>query len=250
MRRMDRVSGAIATAVLLTVVAGCGGGPVTVTSPSVATAAPAPPPPTSPLPPGTFSPVQRIIWGRVLDADSGAPVAGARVALWLFDFDNTDREVAAVITTGDGRFNLTGDTFPGLWVQVQRNGYEPVSFHRREWFDFTGDVVLSAYKTLLLRPGEAIDLQILPEWGYDRCGLEGTLYCRRLQVDSVGRGVVVEASADDRVTLVTDPYFQDYDRDFQTRSTFAFGGGELWIVRGFTALPAPPARVRLTARLQ
>lgn len=71
-----------------------------------------PMPPTSP--PTTFT-----LSGRVIDADTGAPLAGAAVNI----LDGKDAARAAV-TDVAGSFRLTGLTIGGFTVRVQDAGYD------------------------------------------------------------------------------------------------------------------------------
>lgn len=253
MRRVGQVWGAVAVVVTMAGGVGCDREGTGVTGPSsagaVASEPAAPPPPTTPPPTGppmgAPPPVQRIIWGRVLDFDSDAPIGGARVALW--HFDGVDRELTAVTTTGDGRFNLTAVTWPAFWVRIERLGHKTATY-RGQQFDFTGDVALRVYRQLTLRPGEPVELKVFAEQGYDSCGPEGWLWCREVAVAAGGRPIVVESTADDDITLAEDPHFQEWDRDYGTRATLVVSGDAVWVIRRMVTYQSPPVRVRLTAR--
>lgn len=235
---------------------GCDGGPATVTSPSIAdtpaVAAPAPPPPVIEAPPGGgFPPVNRIIWGRALDFDTNAPIAGARVSLWHSPGGIDVTEVIAVTTGADGRFNLTATTI-GFWkVRVERTGYEAAQFaHYSELapFDFAGDVALRLYRTLVVKPGDSIDVQFTATQPTDSCGPDGWFYCRRVVVESSGDpAVTISVTATDgQGALLSDaPDFEDWNTP---SSTITVSPGAIWVIWTTRTPGSPQLRARLTAR--
>ena len=94
-------------------------------------------PPT--VPPTTFT-----LSGRVFDADTGAPLAGAAVNI----LDGKDAARTAVTDAG-GSFRLTGLTAGGFTVRVQEAGYD--SFFQGVTFvtDMSIDVRMKAAKQTL-----------------------------------------------------------------------------------------------------
>jgi 5-hydroxyisourate hydrolase-like protein (transthyretin family) len=61
-----------------------------------------------------------IVAGRVVDK-AGAPVAGAEVTLWTFNF-TTFSETAKVTTDADGRFRFTGNLSHNIQVSADKPG--------------------------------------------------------------------------------------------------------------------------------
>jgi hypothetical protein len=247
-------SGAAWLYILLTgaLVGGCGSAqPPTAPSAAPAAAAPAAPPVIDVPPGGGFPPVDRIVWGRALDFDTNTPLAGARVSLWHSPGGINVIEVIAVTTGVDGRFNITATTI-GFWmVRVARTGYEPAQFaHYSESapFDFAGDVALRVYPTLVVKPGESIDVQVAATQPTDSCGPEGWLYCRRVVVESpADAAVTIDATAiDGQGALLTDePNFDDWNKP---SSPITVSSAAIWVVWTRRTYGTPNLRARLTAR--
>jgi hypothetical protein len=61
--------------------------------------------------------------GRLLDAISGAPVAGATCELWTEDFDQPGRMVESVVSRADGRYELHLQTRDEVKVRLRAPGY-------------------------------------------------------------------------------------------------------------------------------
>jgi hypothetical protein len=98
------------------------------------------PEPVSPTP----QPATLTLSGRVTDADTGAPLAGAAVNI----LDGKDATRTAV-TDADGSFRLTGLTAGGFTVRVRDDGYD--SFFQGVTFvaDMSIDVRMKAAKQTL-----------------------------------------------------------------------------------------------------
>jgi hypothetical protein len=167
--------------------------------------------------------------------------SGATVSLWQSHL-NAQTQVLTVITTADGRFNLTASTRGAFWVQLERSGYEPASYCCQ--YDYSGDLALRAYRTLTIRPGESITTQVFAEDGDYRCGDEHFFWCRRVEVAAPpGRPVTLDVSADQRVVVTDDADFVDWTTLGAELTTTARA---VWIVR-LAGYRNPPLRVTLNA---
>jgi hypothetical protein len=155
----------------------CGGTPASPTGPGTSGPAPAPVP--------TARTVAVRLEGRIIDADSRSPVAGARVSANEVQSTGSYGPLAQPLSTvsdASGAFVLNA-TLPEDWADlllgVERAGYESTSIYVQP--SSTTGATLEVYRTLTIRPGEAIDVQL--SLGHYVCGWESHA-CRPLVVDS------------------------------------------------------------------
>ena len=80
-----------------------------------------------------------VVAGRVIDA-SGAPVAGAEVKLWVFNF-TTFVEQAATQTAGDGSFEFTKNPSHNIQLSAEKSGVGRTRIPVRLYFR-SEDIVL------------------------------------------------------------------------------------------------------------
>ena len=184
------------------------------------------------------------IEGRVVDEDEAAlPDATVTIARVLSDGRYLSMEQSAARATADDRggfgFNAS---LPRKWseivLRVLRDGYDPTDIYVDR--SLATAVVLRAYRTLTIRPGESIDTRL--SLGSYVCGMESSR-CRRVIVSAPSGEVidleVTPSNADDEVGLLvgeTAPAF------FKVERHVTLTGGPVWIV-------GPNARVTLTARV-
>jgi hypothetical protein len=140
--------------------------------------------------------------GRVVNADAGGPVANVRVSLYSWsgigDVSTAMRHAntqATATSGGDGTFTLPLN-LPMGWSSADLQltappGYDD-RFQRFERTTAAGRPAIGMYPTLMIRPGETIEVRVdtgiagCDEWGRDR------FPCRR---------VLVAASPGDSVEL-------------------------------------------------
>jgi hypothetical protein len=183
---MLRHLGLIALCTCIAASVGCGDG--TLTAPTSPTS---PPPSSAPI---TMVTVE--FGGRVVNADAGGPVESVRVALARVGYSGRDGWVFPKDTAtsgGDGTFTLPLN-LPMGWRDVEFNLTAPRGYDdTRQWF---GSVTaaerpaIRMYPTLVIRPGESIDVRVDT---IVSCGFAGEAgFCRR---------VLVAASPGDPVEL-------------------------------------------------
>jgi carboxypeptidase family protein len=80
-----------------------------------------------------------VIAGRVTDA-SGAPVAGAEVKLWVFNF-TTFVEQASTLTASDGSFKFTKNPSHNIQLSAEKSGVGRTRIPVRLYFR-SEDIVL------------------------------------------------------------------------------------------------------------
>ena len=183
------------------------------------------------------------IEGRVVDEDEAAlPDATVTIARVLSDGRYLSLEQSAARATADDRggfgFNAS---LPRKWseivLSVLRDGYDPTDVYVDR--SQATAVVLRAYRTLTIRPGESIDTRL--SLGSYVCGLESSR-CRRVFVSAPSGEVidleVTPSSADDEVGLLVGEIAPSF---FKVEPHVTMTGGPVWIV-------GPNARVTLTAR--
>jgi hypothetical protein len=194
---MLRQLGLIAVCACIVASLGCDGGRLT---------APAPPPPPPPPPPPVVQDPNTTVTvefgGRVVNADAGGPVANVQLSLDLLSspYPNPDGWVFPKNTAtsgGDGTFSLSLN-LPSLWRWVSLKLTAPPGYDDREQrFDANAAAdrpAIRMYPTLVIRPGESIDVRVDPDIVW--CGWDGEEPCRR---------VLVAASPGDPVELEVVP---------------------------------------------
>jgi hypothetical protein len=147
--------------------------------------------------------------GRVVNAETGDPVGNVRVSVdavklssevgfniqpagWVLPTDS-------VTSGGDGTFTLVLNV-PRNWssvdVKLTDPGYEEM---RRSFDHITAGTraEIRMYPTLVIRPGESIEIRIDDPTAY-RCAFAGAFLCRRVLVEaSQGEPVKLEIVAHD-----------------------------------------------------
>lgn len=184
------------------------------------------------------------IEGRVVDEDEAAlPDATVTIARVLSDGHYKPMEQSAARATADDRggfgFNAS---LPRKWSEivltVRRDGYDPTEVYVDRSQATT--VVLRAYRTLTIRPGESIDTRL--SLGSYVCGLE-SWRCRRVFVSAPSGEVidleVTPSNAEDEVGLLVGEVAPAF---FKAERHVTLRGGPVWIV-------GPNASVTLTARV-
>jgi len=183
------------------------------------------------------------IEGRVVDEDEAAlPDATVTIARVLSDGRYLSVEQSAARATADDRggFGFNAN-LPRKWseivLRVLRDGYDPTDIYVDR--SLATAVVLRAYRTLTIRPGESIDTRL--SLGSYVCGME-SYRCRRVIVSATSGEVidleVIPSSADDEVGLLVGEMAPAF---FKVERHVTLTGGPVWIV-------GPNARVTLTAR--
>jgi hypothetical protein len=183
------------------------------------------------------------IEGRVVDEDEAAlPDATVTIARVLSDGRYQPVEQSAARATADDRggfgFNAS---LPRKWseivLRVLRDGYDPTDIYVDR--SLATAVVLRAYRTLTIRPGESIDIRL--SLGSYVCGME-SWRCRRVIVSAPSGEVidleVTPSNADDEVGLLVGEIAPAF---FKVERHVTLTGGPVWIV-------GPNATVTLTAR--
>jgi hypothetical protein len=227
------------TVVICALGTGCG-------SPNAPTPTPSP---RLPPPPGTVAVGTR---GRVIDVDSGHPIAGANVTTVSVCYRDSEPaggrchsidQPARATADENGVFLLTvslPSTWNALSLKAAKSGYE-TSASKGITPSTATDAVLEVYPTLTIRPGESIETRL--SRGGQVCGWLSA-NCRRIVVESpAGESVDVEVISNDtpdrEVGLHADgDVFEDHG--WPRRLTVL--GGEVWII----AEPSVP--LTLTAR--
>jgi hypothetical protein len=189
--------GLIAVCACILASVGCDGGTLT-----------APEPPEPPRPPSS-DPITMVMvefGGRVVNADAGGPVGNVRVSVQSVGFGG--REPAGWVfpkdtatSGGDGTFTLPFN-LPSVWkfVSLQLTGppgYDGGFEQFEAFYGIAGrtGVEIKMYPTLVIRPGESIDVRVDV---FQSCGFAGDAgFCRR---------VLVAASPGDPVELELVPY--------------------------------------------
>jgi hypothetical protein len=99
----------------------------------------------------------QVLDGRVLDGETRAPLADARLA--LIDDDGTEVSEPSV-TGSDGAFNLSAPGAGGYYIKIEREGYTPIVDGVFEFVAANGRMSLDAF--MLPRPVdlEGIDVRI------------------------------------------------------------------------------------------
>jgi len=176
--------------------------------------------PSSPSP--VNPPVQMA--GRVVDAESGASLAGV---VLVFRNCGIGGACSTVSTSTDaaGAFDVSLKSPSGAFTQVALNeqGYESSEMSVPH-SGGTG-LVLKMFRTITLRPGDSVPLEVFD--GSSPCGFESAL-CRRLIVDSSGQPVDVEVipEAGDAALLASIPF--SFPPTLPHRLTTT--GGDLWLL--------------------
>lgn len=170
-----------------------------------------------------------VIQGRVLDGDSGAPVAGALVSTLTVGVGSSYTTVQPVSTAtadADGGFVLTAN-LPTNWVDLFLHaaaaGYERGT---EVWIPRTTDsAILTLEPTVALLPGKSLETQLRPT---AFCGDNGEP-CRRIVVESAAPVEVelIPRGSQQNVGLsLTGSYYGM--TTYQRRATVS--NGEVWIV--------------------
>jgi hypothetical protein len=164
-------------------------------------------PDTAPSPPPPLATVSIEFGGQVVNAETGGAVANVRVsASALSSSGGGLREASGDLATsaGDGTFTFTIDQLPSDWRLVGLkftgpDGYddrggrlEPTAAPCRisPCWAVADRPAIPMYPTLVIRPGESIDVRVQP--GVNACAFGGGFDCRR---------VLVEASPSEPVEL-------------------------------------------------
>lgn len=204
---MLRHLGLIAVCACIAASVGCDGGKLT---------APGPPPPPRPVadpPPPPADPITTVtveFGGRVVDAEVGGPVANVRVSVDVVGDGGRPRPAGWEFPTdtatsgGDGTFTLRVN-LPSPWTFVGLKFTGPAGYDDRGGrFEPTAGPcriapcwaaadrpAISMYPTLVIRPGESIDLRV--DYTINWCGFGGGFPCRRVLVEaSPGEPVELE----------------------------------------------------------
>lgn len=203
------------------------------------------PPPFAP----PFVPSMRVE-GQVVDADSGASVAGTVLAVRFLRVDgqgqwflSAGQRPGTAVTDHTGRFVLEeiihGKEWETVELWVTRDGYEPVIATATP---ASADVVVRMYPTLTIRPGESIEARLFLDT-YSTAW-DGFVF-RRVVIDAPpGEPVQVDLTPLDHpyIGLSTGSAGQD-PSDHGLRDRMIVSTGAVWI----TGLSGSPGRVRLTA---
>lgn len=195
---MLRHLGLIAVCACIVASLGCDGG--RLTAPALLPPPPPPPPPPVVQDPNTTVTVE--FGGRVVNADAGVPVANVQLSLVVLSspYPNPDGWVFPKNTAtsgGDGTFSLPLN-LPSLWRFVSLRLTGPSGYDDREQrFEAKAAAdrpAIRMYPTLVIRPGESIDVRVDPDIVW--CGWDG-VPCRRVLVAaSPGAPVELEVAAD------------------------------------------------------
>jgi hypothetical protein len=187
---MLRHLGLIAVCACIVASVACGGGKVTAPEPE----------PESQRPPSSEPTLVTVEFGgRVVNADAGGPVGNVRVSLdsvWGPAPAGWANPKDTATSAGDGTFTLTLD-LPVGWrgVNVKLTGpagHDDVIRDFQAFYGIAGrtGVEIKMYPTLVIRPGESIDVRVDV---FQSCGFAGDAgFCRR---------VLVAASPGDPVEL-------------------------------------------------
>ena len=182
--------GLIAVCAYIAASVGCDGG--TVTAPA----------PESQRPPSSEPTLITVEFGgRVVDADAGGPVGNVRVSLSSWSGPGNGPIVANdTATSGDGTFTLSLN-LPIGWSGAEFQLTAPPGYDDTgAWFGPATAAerrAIRMYPTLVIRPGESIDVRV--DRGIVGCGFGGGEYaCRRVLVSaSPGDPVELELVPDD-----------------------------------------------------
>ena len=181
---MLRHLGLIAVCACIAASVGCDGGRLPDTAPS-----PSPPPAT----------VSVEFGGRVVNAETGGPVANVRVSVSALSSSGGGlREASGELATsaGDGTFSFTLDQLPSDWRLVGLRFTGPAGYDDRggrleptaapcrisPCWAVADRPAIRMYPTLVIRPGESIDVRVEP--GVNLCAFGGGFDCRRVLVDA------------------------------------------------------------------
>ena len=190
------------------------------------------PAPTSPLPDPNLTTVAVAFGGRMVNADTGGPVANVRIsvswvnpAIWATPNDST-------ASAGDGTFTLPLN-LPSSWEAVQLKFTGPAGYDTEDFWRFAPTArctqtpcwaaadrpAIGMYPTLVIRPGESIEVRI--DGALKWCGdmHNGTGPCRR---------VLVAASPGEPVELEIAPH------DSSSPMAFSLEEGDPSIASGFS----------------
>jgi hypothetical protein len=239
---MLRHLGLIAACACIVASVGCDGGNVIVPTPQ-----PPPPPPVAT--------VTAEFGGRVVNADAGGPIGNVRVSVENVSLRGTDpagwsTPTDAATSGGDGTFTLPLD-LPVAWRLVSLRLTAPPGYDDRyQSFEPTNAAdrpAIRMYPTLVIRPGESIDVRVdtnntVCRVRDDFFPLPGVVNCRRVLVAaSPGDPVELEVVADDStepMALSLEAPF--YESDMSVRRLLVPPGGFPYVIGDGTA--------RLTAR--
>ena len=188
---MWRHLGLIAVCACIVASVGCDGGKVT-----------APGPPSS----GPNTTVRVEFDGRVVNADAGGVVESVRVSVHRVGFSGTPNPEGWVLpkdtatSGGDGTFTLLLN-LPSFWkivyLKLTGAGYDDVLRDFQPNQTVRTGLEIRMYPTLVIRPGESIEVRV--DSGIAQCGWGGEAGpCRRVQVAaSPGDPVELELVPDD-----------------------------------------------------
>jgi hypothetical protein len=188
---MWRHLGLIAVCACIVASVGCDGGKVT-----------APGPPSS----GPNTTVRVEFDGRVVNADAGGVVESVRVSVHSVGFSGTPNPEGWVLpkdtatSGGDGTFTLLLN-LPSFWeivyLKLTGAGYDDVLRDFQPNQTVRTGLEIRMYPTLVIRPGESIEVRV--DSGIAQCGWGGEAGpCRRVQVAaSPGDPLELELVPDD-----------------------------------------------------
>lgn len=255
---MLRHLGVIAVCACIVASVGCDGGKWTAPAP---TAPPAPPPPPSSAPNTT---VTVEFGGRLVDADAGGAVANVRVSVSAWSSRGRITAGAfgkeAATTGGDGTFSLPL-TLPSDWTLVYLKFTGPDGYDDREGrfepnatpcaiapcWAATDRPTIRMYPTLVIRPGESIQVRVDADLNW--CGhfLGYQVSCRRVLVAaSPGGPVELEIVRDDNSKPMALMLEDLLEPDMSVRRLMVPPGGFPYVLADLPGIGAGTAR--LTAR--
>ena len=160
-----------------------------------------PPPPPSPTVTVEFG-------GRVVNAETGGPVANVRVSVSALSSSGGGLRGASgelATSAGDGTFTFTLDQLPSDWRLVGLQFTGPAGYDDRggrleptaapcrisPCWAVADRPSIRMYPTLVIRPGESIEVRVEPD--VNACAFGGGFDCRRVLVDaSPGEPVELE----------------------------------------------------------
>ena len=194
----------------------------------------APTTPSGPVPPSPTAAVR--VEGRVIDAETERPIPRATVRTrWVCDRSPKGCEaIEGTTATGDetGMFVLTveiAEDWREMMLSVTADGYEATQIYINPAVAM--DTQLRLLRTLRIRPGESIDMQVF--LGHYVCGGESHL-CRRVFVESAGKPIdleVISADSQREVGLFGPSHSHPlFVTSLPRRMTVS--NGEVWIYAG------------------
>jgi hypothetical protein len=189
----------------------------------------APTPPSGPVPPSPTATVR--VEGRVIDAETERPIPGATVRTLTVCPPERCGGIEGTTATANetGMFVLTveiAEDWRNMLLSVTAGGYEATQIYINPAVAM--DTQLRLLRTLTIRPGESIDMQVF--LGHYVCGDESHL-CRRVFVEPAGKPIdleVISADSQREVGLFVGHPLRV--TSYPRRMTVS--NGEVWIYAG------------------